>query len=217
MLNLNSNVTQVLKVDKDLNNAHQLFSKALESIGKLKDAEYVESGVVLKGKSRYGLQSVTLEVILTSKENNTVEATINGKVMDVDGAAAQKCVQRLIEAFRTYEQNNEEQIQELEEVPAFKRKTGFTVWGLNAIVAVFVIWLLIAQSGSSKPSYYGKYRPATDNPILKDALESQDVYIELDKSGLIFYHSALSGFPLIENTGNYMVEDGQIKVEWANG
>ena len=77
----------------------------------------------------------------------------------------------------------------------------------------------LINSGGSSPSYYGKYRPSSDNPnpVMKDVIESQDVFIELDKSGIIFYHAAMSGYPTIENTGNYTVKDGEIIIEWANG
>lgn len=216
MFDIKVSATETIEIDLDITSSQNQFQKALENIGSYKDTDYQGDSVVIKGKSRYGLQGVPLVIQLDKLSDTKTRATIGGKSDDVGGVGAKKCIQRLITSFNTYSSNDTTAIETLESTPSFQRKTGFTPLRLLLLVGVFVVILIVVMQSSSG-SVYGRYKVHSDNYILKDAIESQDAYIEVNKNGSIFYHAAMNGFPTIDNEGSFTLDDDVLHINWYSG
>jgi hypothetical protein len=135
--------SQTIDVDKDLTSTQNLFQQSLEKIGSYKDTSYNGNCVILKGKSRYGLQGVPLFIQLDKISDEATKVTIGGKSDDIGGVGAKKCIERLISTFNTLNSGNAEQVEALESTPGFENKTGFSKKKLFWIVALFIAAILI--------------------------------------------------------------------------
>ena len=217
MFDFKVSASQGLTVDLDITAAQNLFQQALETIGSYKDTEYKSADqVLLKGKSRYGLQGVPLVIQLDKTNDTTTSVTIGGKSDDVGGVGAKKCIERLITTFNTLNSKDTERIAALDTIPSFERRTGFSKKKLLFLVAGFVVLLIAIMQGSSA-SFYGTYKVHSDNYLLKEAVESQDIYMEVNKNGTIIYHAAMNGFPTVHNEGTFTEDNEVLHVNWSSG
>jgi hypothetical protein len=201
MFDLKNSTSQTIDIDLNITSAQNIFQQALEKIGSYKDADYKSTdSVVLKGKSRYGLQGVPLLIQLDKTSDTTTKVTIVGKSDDVGGVGAKKCIERLISTFNTLNSNDTQQIEELKNTPSFKGKTGFTKKKLFFLVAGFIVILVIVMN--SGDSFYGRYNLVAQGDF-KEILEKQNTYIILNEDGTIILHAEMSGYPIVNREGQF--------------
>ena len=171
---LNVSASQTLEATNDLNTTANLFQKALQQIGTHKDTQYLSSEqILMKGKSRYGLQGIPLEIQFDKIDDTKTKVTIGGKSDDVGGVGAKKCIERLIAAYQTLSSGDTEEIAYMESTPSFEKKTGFTKKKLFWYVAGFIVLLVIIMNASkdgSGSSSGGPRQSPWDNSV--DCVES---------------------------------------------
>lgn len=218
MFDLKNSTSQTIDVDLNITIAQNIFQQALEKIGSYKDTDYKSAdSVVLKGKSRYGLQGVPLLVQLDKTSETTTKVTIGGKSDDVGGVGAKKCIVRLISTFNTLNSNDSQQIQELESTSSFQRKTGFTKKKLFLLVAGFIIILVIVMNsgGSSGPAGKSWMSPnGWTEYSFGDSYGKADNYLNYSK--LVFDRM---GNPVrnIHRTGTFTVNGNTINCNFNDG
>lgn len=217
MFDIKVSNTQTLDVDLDITSTQNLFQQALEKIGSYKDTNYQGNTIIIKGKSRYGLQGVPLVIQLDKISETTTKATIGGKSDDAGGVGAKKCIERLISTFNTLKSNDTQQIEALESTPSFERKTGFTKKKLFLLVAGFVVLLvfIMKMSGSGGPA--GKSWVSSDGWT---EYSFGDTYGESDNF-LNYNHQVMDayGSPVrhIHRTGTFSVDGNTIKCNFNDG
>lgn len=218
MFNAKFSATQTLIVNSDITTTQNIFQKALGKIGTYKSTDYQsEDTIVLKGKSRYGLQTVPLLIQFDKTSDTTTKVTIAGKSDDVGSVGAKKCIERLISTFNTLNSNDTKQIEDLEGTPSFEKKTGFSKKKLFLLVAGFVIFLVFVMIAGDSGGPSGK------------SWMSQDAWTEfslgdnnLGRDDLLNYEKQLfdgMGNPLrhIHRTGTFKVEGNNIQCNFDDG
>ena len=156
MFNFKVSNSQTINVDLDIISTKKLFQQALEKIGSYKDTDYQNDILIIKGKSRYGLQGVPLIIHLNKTSDTSTKVAIEGKSDDVGGVGAKKCIERLLSTFNTLNSNDAKEIEALENTPSFEKKTGFTKKKLFFIVAGFIIVLVVIMNGDGSSGPAGK-------------------------------------------------------------
>lgn len=103
---------------------------------------------------------------------------------------------------------------------AIKSPNKFSFKKLMYAVGGFIILILlmpIINKIDFLPSCYGTYKPYSDDYIMKDVMKNQDVYLDINKNGNIYYHAELSGMPSVDNEGTFTKEDNTLNVNWNSG
>jgi hypothetical protein len=91
-------VTRTVEVSVPPDEAFQKVRAAMESIGKVEEANPTTRSIV--GKARHGLNPVRLRIsVLLGAQAGTAVIEIGGKGQDVWGAAPRKVIDRLIAAI----------------------------------------------------------------------------------------------------------------------
>ena len=108
------------------------LQSAFERIGKVQESD-VESGRI-KGKTKYGLQTVKITATLEAMEGQT-KITFHGKSDDAQGIGAQKGIERLFETMQNLDN------------PDFQpSKTGISFAQVIANILAFIIGVIIYVS-----------------------------------------------------------------------
>lgn len=218
MFDLKNSTSQTIDIDQNITTVQNLFQQALEKIGSYKDTDYQSPDtVILKGKSRYGLQGVPLFIQLDKISDTATKVTIGGKSDDVGGVGAKKCIERLITTFNTLNSNDTEQIEQLESTPSFERKTGFTKKKLFLLVAGFVIILLIVMNSGSSSGPAGKSWMAPNGWTeysFGDTYGKGDNYLNYTKQ---IFDGMGNPVRNIHRTGTFTVEGNTINCNFNDG
>ncbi len=171
---LNVSASQTIEAKNDLNTTANLFQKALQQIGTHKDTQFISSDkILMKGKSRYGLQGIPLEIEFEKIDDTNTKVVVGGKSDDVGGVGAKKCIERLMNAYQTFASADKGEIQYLETTPSFEKKTGFTKKKLFLYVVGFIVLLVViinANKGSGDSFSGGPHQSPFDNSV--DCVES---------------------------------------------
>ena len=88
--------TRNFTVNTDVEETGRLFERSLRAIGTVSSTEPSNDKLIIKGKSRYGLQGVNMEIAIENAEGLTM-VNIIAKSDDARAIGAKKCIDRLLE------------------------------------------------------------------------------------------------------------------------
>lgn len=227
MFNIKVSNRRTIDVDLNITSAQNIFQQSLNKIGSYKDTDYQNNSIIIKGKSRNGLQSVPLVIQLDKTGEATTKVTIVGKSNDAGGLGGKKCIERLISVFNTLNSKDTQQIEALESIPSFERKTSFTKKKLFFLVVGFIIVLVIVMNAGHSSGPVGKSWMSDDawtEYSFGDSGGEGDNFLNYNKqifdaNGTPVRHIHRTGtFTIDGNTINCKFNDGQppYKLEYEN-
>ncbi len=133
--------TRNFTVTTDVEETGRLFERSLQAIGTVTSTAPADNKFIIKGKSRYGLQGVIMEIAIEYAEGITM-VNIIAKGDDARAIGAKKCIDRLLETTDNF-QNGAAKDSYYMRMGVSRQKLFLSVLVLLVVVcgvAVLVMW-----------------------------------------------------------------------------